>query len=276
MNLSQAIIIASKRTTYPQQAAEYEKYMKRYCKTLKALFPNFDSFSKPNFHLALHLSALLLRFGPAHGWWCYGFEHLIGLLTCLGTNNKLGKDVLKISLLLLSLICMLHSSNPNYSYAKVHLDCRIGTPVARFIASSSIEGSPTTHCSMFLFGYHGTLGAYESSFKDPAYLPMAMPDGNSEAPQQSHNITTTPQHHEVLFEPHSQEYKALTAFCHTIYGLMEVPSLRSSYIHALKGLESTMWALTSLWHKTKITTGSYQLVFKPLGRVIGNQNQTVR
>jgi len=95
MNLAQAIIIASKRTTSPQQAAEYEKYMKRYRKTLKALFPNFDSFSKPNFHLALHLSALLLRFGPAHGWWCYGFERLIGLLTCLGTNNKLGKDVLK-------------------------------------------------------------------------------------------------------------------------------------------------------------------------------------
>jgi len=95
MNLSQAIIIASKCTTSPQRAAEYEKYMKRYHKTLKALFPNFDSFSKPNFHLALHLSALLLRFGPAHGWWCYGFERLIGLLTRLGTNNKLGKDVLK-------------------------------------------------------------------------------------------------------------------------------------------------------------------------------------
>jgi len=57
---------------------------------------------------------------------------------------------------------------------------------------------------------------------------------------------------------------------------MEVLPLRSSYIHALKGRESTMWALTSLWHKTKITTGSYQLVFKPLGRVIGHQNQTVR
>src|SRR5882724_6836661 len=65
MNLAQAIIIASKRTTSPQWAAEYEKYMKRYHKTLKALFPNFDSFSKPNFHLELHLSALLLRFGPA-------------------------------------------------------------------------------------------------------------------------------------------------------------------------------------------------------------------
>ena len=48
-----------------------------------------------------------------------------------------------------------------------------------------------------------TLGAYESSFEDPVYLPMAIPDGNSETPQQSHNITTTPQQHEVLFEQHS-------------------------------------------------------------------------
>ena len=30
MNLAQAITIASKHTTSPQQAAEYEKYMKRY------------------------------------------------------------------------------------------------------------------------------------------------------------------------------------------------------------------------------------------------------
>jgi len=96
MDLSHAIIIASKHTTSPQWAAEYNKYMKRYHKTLKALFPNFDSVSKPNFHLALHLSALLLRFGPAHGWWCYSFEHLIGLLTGLGTNNKVGKDVLNL------------------------------------------------------------------------------------------------------------------------------------------------------------------------------------
>jgi len=86
---------------------------------------------------------------------------------------------------------MLHSSNPNYSYAKVHLDCRIGTPVARSNASSSIEGSPTTHCSIFSLDTHGTLGAYESSFKDPAYLPMATPDGNSEALS---NPTTSLQH----------------------------------------------------------------------------------
>lgn len=96
MDLAQAIIIASKRTTSPQWAAEYDKYMTRYCTALKTLFPNFDSFSKPNFHLALHLSALLLRFGPAHGWWSYAFEHLIGLLTCLGTNNKLGNNVSKV------------------------------------------------------------------------------------------------------------------------------------------------------------------------------------
>src|SRR5882724_11967418 len=73
----------------------------------------------------------------------------------------------------------------------------------------------------------GTLGACESSFKGPAYLPT-IPDGNSEAPQQSHYITTTPQHHEVLFEQHTQEYKALTSFCHTTCGLIEVPSPWSS------------------------------------------------
>ena len=69
----------------------------------------------------------------------------------------------------------------------------------------------------------GILGAYEASFEDPAYLPT-MSDGDSEAPQQTHCITTTPQHHEVLFEQHTQEYNALAGFCHTTYGSMEVPS----------------------------------------------------
>ena len=87
-----------------------------------------------------------------------------------------------------------------------------------------LKALPPHIVACFSLDTHGTLGAYESSFEDPAYLPMAMPDGNSEAPQQSHNITTTPQQHEVLFEQHSQEYKALTVFCHTTYGLMEVPS----------------------------------------------------
>src|SRR5882724_5221973 len=66
---------------------------------------------------------------------------------------------------------MLHSSNPNYSYAKVHLDCRIGTPVARCNASSSIEALPPYIVACFSLDTRGTLGAYESSFKDPAYLP---------------------------------------------------------------------------------------------------------
>ena len=51
-----------------------------------------------------------------------------------------------------------------------------------------------------------------------------MSDGDSEAPQQSHRITTTPQHHEVLFEQHTQEYNVLAAFCHATYGSTEVPS----------------------------------------------------
>ena len=62
-----------------------------------------------------------------------------------------------------------------------------------------LKDLPPHTVACFSLDTHGTLGAYESSFKDPAYLPMAMPDGNSEAPQQSHNITTTPQNHDVLF-----------------------------------------------------------------------------
>jgi len=84
--------------------------------------------------------------------------------------------------------------------------------------------SPTIHCSMFLFGYPWHPWSLWIFIQRPSLSPMAMPDGNSEAPQQSHNISTTPQQHEVLFEQHSQEYKALTVFCHTTYGLMEVPS----------------------------------------------------
>jgi len=78
-----------------------------YRKTLKALFPNL-TFQQANFHLPLHLSALLLRFG----------QHMAGGVMALtfdrpahtpGTNNKLVRDVLNLVIAPESHLVCLHS-----------------------------------------------------------------------------------------------------------------------------------------------------------------------
>lgn len=35
---------------------------------------------RPNHHSALFIGEMLLRFGPVHGWWCFPFGRMIGLL----------------------------------------------------------------------------------------------------------------------------------------------------------------------------------------------------
>jgi len=120
-----------------------------------------------------------------------------------------------------------------------------------------------------------TLGAMNHHLKTSLSSHGHCKIGNSEALS---NPTTSLQHPaswSALWTTQPR-YKALTAFCHTIYGLMEVPSLRSSYIHALKRAGKHYVVTDKFVAQNKNHTGSYQLVLKPLGRVIGNQNQTVR
>jgi hypothetical protein len=63
--------------------------MVAYLQCLLDLYPNIQF--RPNHHAALHIGTLLTQFGPAHGWWMFPFERVIGILQGINTNSKLGK-----------------------------------------------------------------------------------------------------------------------------------------------------------------------------------------
>ena len=41
-----------------------------------------------NMHLHGHLTACIRDFGPVYSFWCFGFEHLNGILGFYHTNNR--------------------------------------------------------------------------------------------------------------------------------------------------------------------------------------------
>jgi len=89
LSLISAIMAATSRSTSRKKAALYTKHMKDYLDGLQSLCPSYKF--KPNHHVALHIEKFLRLFGPAHGWWTYPFERLIGLLQRLPNNFKNGK-----------------------------------------------------------------------------------------------------------------------------------------------------------------------------------------
>lgn len=88
MLLFSAIRVASSRITSDQHAEQYLNYMLSYRAELKSLFPNYDCHV--NHHMAIHISDCLRMYGPVHGWWCYPFERMFGMLQRIPTNYKPG------------------------------------------------------------------------------------------------------------------------------------------------------------------------------------------
>lgn len=88
MFLATALCWATSHRTSEKHASEYMRNMRVYLSSLWMLFPDRDL--RPNHHSALFIGEMLLRFGPVHGWWCFPFERIIGLLQQINTNSKLG------------------------------------------------------------------------------------------------------------------------------------------------------------------------------------------
>lgn len=88
MHLAIALRWATTHHTSQGHVDEYMHHMRAYLRTLRELFP--AKSLKPNHHNALYLGEMLLRFGPARGWWMFPFERVIGLLQKFNTNNKMG------------------------------------------------------------------------------------------------------------------------------------------------------------------------------------------
>ncbi|KAJ7575115.1 hypothetical protein C8J56DRAFT_802162, partial [Mycena floridula] len=83
MSLVSAIIIATSHSTSKANAELYTVHMKRYLQLMKELYPDE---ARVIMHAAIHIPEFLMMFGPAHGWWTYPFERLIGMLQNISTN----------------------------------------------------------------------------------------------------------------------------------------------------------------------------------------------
>ena len=90
--LAAAIHVATKRETSQQAFEEYSSLITAYLTGLLKMQPGLRL--RPNHHSALHFVDCLLRYGPAHGWWMYPFERVIGVLQNTNTNEKLGAAML--------------------------------------------------------------------------------------------------------------------------------------------------------------------------------------
>jgi hypothetical protein len=89
MHLAIAVRWATSYRTSEHHSEKFEENMVAYLQCLLDLYPNIRF--RPNHHAALHIGPLLTQFGPAHGWWMFPFERVIGILQGIKTNSKLGE-----------------------------------------------------------------------------------------------------------------------------------------------------------------------------------------
>lgn len=87
--LATAIRWGTSHKTSSQHASEYKRNIVEYLHTVRQLRP--DRNLTPNHHYSVHYGDLLPLFGPAHSWWAFPFERLIGLLQKFKTNFKIGE-----------------------------------------------------------------------------------------------------------------------------------------------------------------------------------------
>jgi hypothetical protein len=93
MELVCAVYLACARTMTARRAKAYRSHIAGYVGKLKKIYPTFSL--RPNHHASLHIYDYLLLFGPAHSWWCFPFERLIGILQRLPVNHKFGRSSLE-------------------------------------------------------------------------------------------------------------------------------------------------------------------------------------
>ena len=89
MHLAVAVGMATSYRTSEHHSEKFEENTVAYLRCLLDLYPNIQL--RPNHHAALHIGPLLTQFGPAHGWWMFPFERVIGILQRINSNSKLGE-----------------------------------------------------------------------------------------------------------------------------------------------------------------------------------------
>ena len=91
MSLFQAVTLICQYTMNPKHVAMFCNFMKEWVDDLYTVHPHTKKHQKrTNIHISFHLYEFLLLFGPVISWWCFPFEHLIGVLHNINTNDKIG------------------------------------------------------------------------------------------------------------------------------------------------------------------------------------------
>ena len=63
-----------------------DMYLLQFCRKFEFLYGKDNC--TPSMHLHLHLKECLLDYGPAHAFWCFGFERYNGIMGSYHTNQK--------------------------------------------------------------------------------------------------------------------------------------------------------------------------------------------
>lgn len=99
MKLVNCILLAFSRKMSSRRAEEYRRNIKEYISDLPNLHPQVSA--RTNHHVAFHVYDFLLLYGPAHSWWAFPYERLIGRLERMPSNHIIGK-LLSSSVVLVS------------------------------------------------------------------------------------------------------------------------------------------------------------------------------
>ena len=91
MQLVQAVILASYRSTDRNRIHLYRQYMGTYLHGLRSYF---DCIRSTVQHMSCHIHNFLELLRPVHSWWTFPFERMIGHLQRLPSNNKFGRSLL--------------------------------------------------------------------------------------------------------------------------------------------------------------------------------------
>ncbi|KAF8579307.1 hypothetical protein K439DRAFT_1620668 [Ramaria rubella] len=89
VTLFSTVHLVCMRTMTKARMSSYHSYMATYTKDLKEIHPTIKHTT--SHHMALHIYDFLGPFGPEHSWWCFPFEHLIGILQRQPSNHKFGE-----------------------------------------------------------------------------------------------------------------------------------------------------------------------------------------
>ncbi|KAF8591820.1 hypothetical protein K439DRAFT_1644119 [Ramaria rubella] len=79
MSLFSAVRLVCMQTMTKVHILSYCTYISRYVKDLKAIHPGVKHTT--SHHMAIHIYEFLGLFGPVRSWWCFPFEHLIGIFS---------------------------------------------------------------------------------------------------------------------------------------------------------------------------------------------------